>query len=149
MHKWEFLRKVCMVDKLGKTFARFVGNLGWGMFARMVIRGKICTLGHWGLEVSTEGSLGEKFPRKVIWEKVNKFVSRLVYIFYLIQFVGHVLFERVIDVSGENNINSAFSIGGGNQCHEKTAEFQPVIDLLHHTMLCRIHGRKTTISNLI
>ena len=28
-----------MVDKLGNTFARFVGNLGWGMFARMVIEG--------------------------------------------------------------------------------------------------------------
>ena len=101
------------------------------------------------MEVSTEGSLGKMLTRKVIWEKVDKFVSRLMYIIYLSHFVGHVLFERVIDVSGENNINSAFSIGGGNQCHEKTTEFQEVIDLLHHTMLCRIHGRKTTISNLI
>jgi hypothetical protein len=60
-----------------------------------------------------------------------------MYIFYLSHFVVQVLFEGVIDESGENNINSAFSIGGGNQCHEKTTEFQQVIDLLHHTMLCR------------
>ena len=47
-----------------------------------------------------------------------------MYIFYLSQFVVQVLFEGVIDVSGENNIYSAFSISGGNQCHEKTTEFQ-------------------------
>ena len=39
-----------------------------------------------------------------------------MYIFYLSQFVVQVLFEGVIDVSGENNIYSAFSISGGNQC---------------------------------
>ena len=43
----------------------------------------------------------------------------------------------------------AFSFGGGNQCQEKTTEFQQVIDLFHYTILYRIHGRKTTIPNLI
>jgi hypothetical protein len=65
--------------------------------------------------------------------------------------VSHVLFERVIDVSGENNINSAFSIGGGNQCHEKTTEFQQVIDFTkqkYNTLCVGHHFIQTNIYNV-
>jgi hypothetical protein len=63
-----------------------------GKFARLVNWGKHLhgSLVIWGgkrmhfrsLEVSTEGSLGKMLTRKVMWEKVDKFVSRLMYIIY-------------------------------------------------------------------
>ena len=59
-----------------------------------------------------------------------------MYIFYLSHFVVQVLFEGVIDVSGENNIYSAFSISGGNQCVRRKPQNFSMLLIYFITQCC-------------